>query len=106
MAYNLDQFIADCRASLARDPGVAGREEVRLNLEKLLANPDFISKYAGDDQPRGLKVLYEDPKLGFQVLAHINDKAAGVAAARPRLFVGDLRPGHQIHRHDRVGARG
>ena len=22
------------------------------NLEKLLANPDFISKYAGDDQPR------------------------------------------------------
>jgi hypothetical protein len=25
--------------------------------------------------PRGLKVLYEDPKLGFQILAHINDKA-------------------------------
>ena len=75
MAYDLDQFIADCRASLARDPGVAGREEVRLNLEKLLANPAFISTYAGDDQPRGLKVLYEDPKLGFQVLAHINDKA-------------------------------
>ena len=75
MAYELDQFIADCRATLARDPGIAGREQVRLNLEKLLANPDFISKYAGDDQPRGLKVLYEDPKLGFQVLAHINDKA-------------------------------
>jgi len=75
MAYDLDQFIADCRSSLARDPGVAGREEVRLNLEKLLANPAFISAYAGDDQPRGLKVLYEDPKLGFQVLAHINDKA-------------------------------
>ena len=75
MAYELDQFIADCRATLVRDPGIAGREQVRLNLEKLLANPDFISKYAGDDQPRGLKVLYEDPKLGFQVLAHINDKA-------------------------------
>lgn len=75
MAYDLDQFIADCRSSLTRDPGVAGREQVRANLEKLLANPDFISKYAGDDQPRGLKVLYEDPKLGFQVLAHINDKA-------------------------------
>ena len=25
--------------------------------------------------PRGLKVLYEDPELGFQILAHINDKA-------------------------------
>src|ERR1035437_708062 len=26
-------------------------------------------------RPRGLKVLYEDPKLGFQVLPHINDRA-------------------------------
>ena len=75
MAYDLDQFIADCKTTLAREPGPKGREQVRVNLEKLLANPDFISKYAGDDQPRGLKVLYEDPKLGFQVLAHINDKA-------------------------------
>ena len=73
--YGLDQFIADCRATLSKDPGPAGREQVRLDLEKLLANPDFIRDYCGDDQPRGLKVLYEDPKLGFQVLAHINDKA-------------------------------
>jgi predicted metal-dependent enzyme (double-stranded beta helix superfamily) len=75
MAYSLDQFIADCRTTLARDPGPSGREQVRVDLERLLSNPDFISKYCGDDQPRGLKVLYEDPKLGFQVLAHINDKA-------------------------------
>jgi hypothetical protein len=75
MAYSLDQFIADCRSTLERDPGPAGREKVRLDLEKLLENPDFISKYCGDDQPRGLNVLYEDPKLGFQILAHINDKA-------------------------------
>ncbi|HVV61663.1 MAG TPA: hypothetical protein VHD14_07880 [Pseudolabrys sp.] len=75
MAYTLDQFIADCRASLSRDPGPAGREEVRVNLEKLLANPEFIAQYAGDDQPKGVKVLYEDPNLGFQVLAHIMDKA-------------------------------
>jgi hypothetical protein len=75
MAYSLDQFIADCRTTLARDPGPSGREQVRVDLERLLSSPDFISKYCGDDQPRGLKVLYEDPKLGFQVLAHINDKA-------------------------------
>ena len=75
MAYNLDQFIADCRATLGKDPGPAGREGVRKNLEKLLANPDFLEAHCGDDQPRGLKVLYEDDKLGFQVLAHINDKA-------------------------------
>jgi len=75
MAYDLDQFIVDCRTSLTRDPGPTGREQVRVNLEKLLGNPDFIRAYCGDDAPRGLKVLYEDDKLGFQVLAHINDKA-------------------------------
>jgi hypothetical protein len=75
MAYDLDQFIADCRATLKRDPGPAGRETVRLNLERLLANQEFINEYCGDDQPRGLKLLYEDKDLGFQVLAHINDKA-------------------------------
>ena len=75
MAYDLNQFIADCRTSLARDPGPAGREQVRQNLERLLANQDFIKEYCGDDAPRGLKVLHEDDKLGFQVLAHINDKA-------------------------------
>jgi hypothetical protein len=75
MAYDLDQFIADCRTTLQRDPGPAGRETVRKNLERLLANEDFIQEYCGDDQPRGLKLLYEDKDLGFQVLAHINDKA-------------------------------
>lgn len=73
--YDLEQFIADCRSTLAADPGPQGREKVRGNLERLLQNEDFIKTYCGDDQPRGLKVLYEDPKLGFQVLAHINDKA-------------------------------
>ena len=75
MAYELDQFIADCRNFLKRDPGPGGREQVRANLERLLSNKDFVEKYCGDDVERGLKVLYEDPELKFQVLAHINDKA-------------------------------
>jgi len=75
MAYELDQFISDCRSILSRDPGPKGREEVRAKLEHLLKNPDFIRKHASEDTPRGLHVLYEDPKLGFQILAHINDKA-------------------------------
>jgi len=74
MAYDLDQFIADCRTSLTRDPGPAGREEVRRNLERLLSSPDFVRQHCSDDVPQGLKVLYEDKALGFQVLAHINDK--------------------------------
>lgn len=75
MAYDLDQFIADCRATLKRDPGPAGREDVRQRLERLLANQDFVAATCGDDVPLGLKVLHEDKELGFQVLAHINDRA-------------------------------
>ena len=75
MAYELDQFISDCRSILSRDPGPKGREEVRTQLERLLQNQDFIRQHAGEDTPRGLHVLYEDPDLGFQILAHINDKA-------------------------------
>ena len=75
MAYDLDQFISDCCSALSRDPGPTGREQVRQNLERLLANNDFIEKHCGDNVQRGLKLLYEDPKLRFQILAHINDKA-------------------------------
>lgn len=75
MAYELDQFISDVRATLKRDPGPAGRESVRANLERLLGNKGFVAQTCGDDAPLGLKVLYEDKELGFQVLAHVNDKA-------------------------------
>jgi hypothetical protein len=75
MAYDLDQFVTDCRTALEGDPGPGGREQVRVRLERLLANPEFIARTCGDDAPLGLKVLYEDKELGFQILAHINDKA-------------------------------
>ncbi len=75
MAYELEQFIADCRAILMRDPGPLGREDVRQRLERLLANTDFVQATCGDSVPLGLKVLHEDKDLGFQVLAHVNDKA-------------------------------
>ena len=75
MAYDLDQFVADCRAILKRDGSPRGRDEVRRHLERLLANKDFVAATCGDSAPSGLKVLYEDKDLGFQVLAHINDKA-------------------------------
>src|ERR1700730_8704666 len=75
MSYNLDQFVSDCRSILKRDLGPNGREEIRTRLERLLSNKDFVEEYCGEQVRRGLKVLYEDPKLGFQILAHINDNA-------------------------------
>ncbi len=75
MAYALNEFIADVKATLKSDPGPQGRESVRKNLERLLANKAFVEETCGDAVPLGLKTLYEDKDLGFQVLAHVNDKA-------------------------------
>ena len=41
-------FIADTRATLKRDPGPQGRESVRTNLERLLANKDFVAQTCGE----------------------------------------------------------
>lgn len=76
MPYDLDQFVSDCRASLKRDPGPKGREEVRVALERLLANKEFVETYCGEKVPRGLKVLYEDPELGFCICGHVYDGPA------------------------------
>jgi hypothetical protein len=74
MAYDLGQFVSDCRSILSRDPGPPGREKVRVCLERLLTNRDFVDRYCGDAVAPGLTVLHDDKDLGFQVLAHINDK--------------------------------
>ena len=75
MAYDLDQFCADCQQALRAEPGTAGREIVRRKLEQLLANPEFVEAYTGAAATIGTHKLYEDPDLEFVVLAHINDQA-------------------------------
>jgi len=74
MSATLDRFAADCRSALQRNPGRAGLEEVRQLLEALLRDDAFVTEYCLDVKP-GLSVLYEDPELHFQVLAHVNEKA-------------------------------
>lgn len=74
MSYDLNRFIADCRSALKRDPGHAGREQVRASLERLLSDREFVARHCMD-APSGLHVLHDDPELGFQILAHINEKA-------------------------------
>lgn len=75
MSYDLNRFIDDCRGTLKRDSGPAGREKVRVLLERLLQEQDFIAAHCSDRTPKGLYVLHDDGELGFQILAHINEKA-------------------------------
>ena len=74
MAYTLDEFATDCRRILKADPGPAGRETARKRLQDLLMNEDFVAAHCGPDASVGTNLLYEDPELGFQILAHIMDR--------------------------------
>jgi len=65
----LDQFARECRAILKREPGPAGRREICALLEALLRDPQFVSCAVNESTPER-HVLYEDPELGFCILAH------------------------------------
>jgi len=74
MTYTLDAFVEDAQAALKGSAGPASREKVRVLLEKLLANKQFVDEAVGPSAPEGTRKLYEDKELGFVVLAHCNAK--------------------------------
>ena len=69
MAITLDQFAADCKQALTADPGPQGRQKVCALVKYALKDRDFVETYIQPDGPER-KVLYEDPELGFTILAH------------------------------------
>ena len=58
-----------CRRLLTEEPGPAGRKKVCDLLQEVLKDEAFIAKHVSDDVPER-KILYEDPSLGFCILAH------------------------------------
>jgi predicted metal-dependent enzyme (double-stranded beta helix superfamily) len=74
MAYDLNEFCEDCKNAIRGDSQDGGHEAIRLNLEKLLHNSDFVAENCGQDAEIGVHTLYQDADLDFMVLAHINDK--------------------------------
>jgi hypothetical protein len=70
MAYTLERFAAECRRLLSAEPGPPGREKVVALLRQVLKDEPFLAAHLGDDVPER-KVLYEDPDLGFCILAHV-----------------------------------
>ena len=69
MTATLEQFISECRTILNAEPGPSGRRKICMRLEELLRDPKFIASNLNDSTPER-HVLYEDPALGFCVLAH------------------------------------
>ena len=74
MADAFAAFCGDCRAALIGDGGRPGREAVRRNVERLLADVGFVADRLLPLRP-GRHTLYEDAELGFVVSAHVLDEA-------------------------------
>ena len=75
MADKLAQFAAECKRLLTQEPGPPGREKVVQTLEQLLGDAEFVGAYLGDGTG-SRDVLYEDPELGFTILAHAYEGAS------------------------------
>jgi hypothetical protein len=75
MANQLEQFAGECKQYLTEEPGPSGREKVVSALEKVLEDKEFVSTYVGEGTG-ARDVLYEDPDLGFTILAHAYEGAS------------------------------
>jgi hypothetical protein len=69
MGYTLEQFAKECHDALKAEAGPGGRKKVCDIVQNVLKDEAFIAKHIGDDVPER-KILYEDPELGFCILAH------------------------------------
>ncbi len=74
MTYTLEQFAAECRRILRTDSGNEGRKKIRALVEEALKDQTFIAAHFDDKGPER-KIIYEDPELGFCILAHVYNGA-------------------------------
>ena len=65
----IEQFAAACHDILKAQPNPAGRSKVCNLLQEYLKDEKFVATYIKDETPER-KILYEDPELGFCILAH------------------------------------
>src|SRR5207248_6016552 len=70
MGHTLEGFAASCHRILTERPDRAGREQVCALLREVLTDETFVTAHLTDDGPER-KILYEDPQLGFCILAHV-----------------------------------
>ena len=69
MSLSVEEFAQQCRAALVAEPGPAGRVHVVELVQSALKDPAFVAAILPEGTPER-HVLYEDPELGFTILAH------------------------------------
>jgi len=69
MAHTLQQFARQCHDLLKAQPGPAGRQKVADLLKEVLVDKQFVEANLGPNVGER-EVIYEDPELGFCIVAH------------------------------------
>jgi len=69
MAHTLQTFAAQCRKILLAENNPQGRSKVCAALQEALKDEGFVAKNIPASTPER-QILYEDPDLGFCILAH------------------------------------
>ena len=69
MGHTVESFASQCREILKAENNPAGRSKVCALLQDALKDDKFVATALDDTTPER-KILYEDPDLGFCILAH------------------------------------
>jgi hypothetical protein len=69
MTFTLQSFAAAVREILQHNDAPAGRTQVAALLASALKDRSFVDSVLDDSTPER-KVVYQDPQLGFCILAH------------------------------------
>lgn len=69
MGQTLKEFATQCHNILKAESDPSGRNKVCALLREVLKDDKFVATHLGDEVP-DRKILYEDPELGFCILAH------------------------------------
>tara|TARA_B100000686_G_scaffold276884_1_gene296120 strand:- start:160 stop:666 length:507 start_codon:yes stop_codon:yes gene_type:complete len=75
MGYTLEKLAGDCRFAMDSDSGPPGREKVRAFVAKACSDDTFVNTHLGEDNKSARKILYEDDKHKFCILAHVYEGA-------------------------------
>ncbi|MEK9672671.1 MAG: hypothetical protein VW268_09235 [Rhodospirillaceae bacterium] len=71
MAYTLDKMASEMKAVLNKGAGPAELEATRQLVAKALKDEEFVETHLGKNAQGERNILYEDPDLGFCILAHV-----------------------------------
>jgi hypothetical protein len=69
MKQTLEQFASSCHDILKNNSGPSGRQKITEILKDVLTDQEFIAQYLPPTTGER-DVIYEDPELGFCILAH------------------------------------